>query len=74
MGPVRGAGFPCHHFVPRQVVVAGEGVADRLSGSVTPVPVVDYPITHLVLAWLADQAYAPVAELVRIAQGLVPGA
>ena len=56
------------------VVVVGEGVADRLGGSVTPVPVVDYPITHLVLAWLADQAYAPVAELVRIAQGLVPGA
>ena len=56
------------------VVVVGEGVSDRLGGSVTPVPVVDYPITHLVLAWLADQAYAPVAELVRIAQGLVPGA
>jgi len=56
------------------VVVVGEGVADRLGAAVTIVPVIDYPITHLVLAWLADQAYAPVAELVRIAQGLVPGA
>jgi hypothetical protein len=56
------------------VVVVGEGVADRLGGAVTAVPVVDYPITHLVLAWLADQAYAPRAELVRIAQGLVPKA
>ena len=53
------------------VVVVGEGVADRLGGAVTAVPVVDYPITHLVLAWLADQAYAPRAELVRMAQGLV---
>jgi DNA-binding transcriptional LysR family regulator len=52
------------------VVVVGEGVADRLGGAVTAVPVVDYPITHLVLAWLADQAHAPRAELVRMAQRL----
>ena len=52
------------------VVVVGEGVADRLGGSVTPVPVVDYPITHLVLAWRANQAHAPRAELVRMARGL----
>ncbi len=52
------------------VVVVGEGVADRLGAAVTAVPVVDYPITHLVLAWPADQAHAPRAELVRMAQGL----
>jgi DNA-binding transcriptional LysR family regulator len=52
------------------VVVLGEGVADRLGAAVTAVPVVDYPITHLVLAWPADQAHAPRAELVRMAQGL----
>ena len=53
------------------VVVVGEGVADRLGTAVTAVPVVDYPITHLVLAWPADQAHAQRAELVRTAQGLV---
>jgi DNA-binding transcriptional LysR family regulator len=52
------------------VVVVGEGVADRLGAAVTAVPVVDYPITHLVLAWPADQAHAARAELVRAAQGL----
>jgi DNA-binding transcriptional LysR family regulator len=52
------------------VVVVGEGVADRLGAAVTAVPVVDYPITHLVLAWSADQAHAPRAELVRMAQEL----
>ncbi|HEY3714247.1 MAG TPA: LysR family transcriptional regulator [Jatrophihabitantaceae bacterium] len=52
------------------VVVVGEGVADRLGAAVTAVPVVDYPITHLVLAWPADQAHAPRAELVRMAQRL----
>jgi hypothetical protein len=52
------------------VVVVGEGVADRLGTAVTAVPVVDYPITHLVLAWPAGQAHAPRAELVRMAQGL----
>jgi DNA-binding transcriptional LysR family regulator len=52
------------------VVVVGEGVADRLGAAVTAVPVVDYPITHLVLAWPAEQAHAPRAELVRTAQGL----
>ena len=52
------------------VVVVGEGVADRLGAAVTAIPVVDYPITHLVLAWPADQAHAPRADLVRIAQGL----
>jgi len=52
------------------VVVVGEGVADRLGTAVTAVPVVDYPITHLVLAWPADQAHAPRAELVRTARGL----
>jgi LysR family transcriptional regulator, benzoate and cis,cis-muconate-responsive activator of ben and cat genes len=52
------------------VVVVGEGVADRLGAAVTAVPVVDYPITHLVLAWPADRAHAPRAELVRTAHGL----
>jgi LysR family transcriptional regulator, benzoate and cis,cis-muconate-responsive activator of ben and cat genes len=52
------------------VVVVGEGVADRLGAAVTAVPVVDYPITHLVLAWPAGQAHAPRAELVRMAQTL----
>jgi DNA-binding transcriptional LysR family regulator len=52
------------------VVVVGEGVADRLGATVTAVPVVDYPVTHLVLAWAADQAHAPRAELVRMGQGL----
>jgi DNA-binding transcriptional LysR family regulator len=52
------------------VVVVGEGVADRLGAAVTAVPVVDYPITHLALAWSADQAHAPRAELVRMAQEL----
>jgi len=52
------------------VVVVGEGVADRLGAAVTAVPVVDYPVTRLVLAWAADQAHAPRAELVRMAQGL----
>jgi DNA-binding transcriptional LysR family regulator len=52
------------------VVVVGEGVADRLGSAVTAVPVDDYPITHLVLAWPADQAHAPRAELVRMARGL----
>jgi DNA-binding transcriptional LysR family regulator len=52
------------------VVVVGEGVADRLGAAVTAVPVVDYPITHLVLAWPADQAHAPRAELVRMAERL----
>jgi DNA-binding transcriptional LysR family regulator len=55
------------------VVVVGEGVADRLGAAVTAVPVVDYPITHLVLAWPAGQAHAPLAELVRMARGLAPG-
>ena len=54
------------------VLVVGEGVTDRLGADVTAVPVVDYPITHLVLAWLAGQAHAPRAELVRIAQELAP--
>ena len=45
-------------------------MTDRLRAAVTAVPVVDYPITHLVLAWPADQAHAPRAELVRMAQGL----
>jgi hypothetical protein len=53
------------------LVVVGEGLADRLGGAVTAVPVVDYPVTHLVLAWPADQAHAPRAELVRMAGGLV---
>jgi DNA-binding transcriptional LysR family regulator len=52
------------------VVVVGEGVADRLGAGVATVPVIDYPITHLVLAWPADQAHAPRAELVRMAQEL----
>jgi DNA-binding transcriptional LysR family regulator len=52
------------------VLVVGEGVADRLGATVAAVPVVDYPVTHLVLAWAADQAHAPRAELVRMAQGL----
>ncbi|MDX6229318.1 MAG: hypothetical protein QOI76_2708 [Frankiales bacterium] len=52
------------------VIVVGEGVADRLGGAVTAVPVVDYPITHLVLAWLAAQAHAPRGELVGLAQRL----
>lgn len=52
------------------VVVVGEGVADRLGAAVTAVPVVDYPITHLVLAWPADQAHAPRAELVQMAREL----
>jgi DNA-binding transcriptional LysR family regulator len=52
------------------VVVIGEGVADRLGAAVTAVPVVDYPITHLVLAWPADQAHAARESLVRMAQGL----
>jgi DNA-binding transcriptional LysR family regulator len=52
------------------VVVVGEGVADRLGGAVTAVPVIDYPITHLVLAWPAGHAHAPRAELVRMAQKL----
>jgi hypothetical protein len=33
-------------------------------------PGVDYPITHLVLAWPPDQAHAARAELVRVAQRL----
>jgi len=53
------------------VVVVGEGVADRLGAAVSAVPVVDYPITHLVLAWPADQPHAPRAELVRTAQRLI---
>jgi DNA-binding transcriptional LysR family regulator len=53
------------------VVVVGEGVADRLGAAVTAVPVVDYPVTHLVLAWAAGQAHAPRGELVRMAQGLI---
>jgi DNA-binding transcriptional LysR family regulator len=52
------------------VVVVGEGVADRLGAAVTAVPVIDYPITHLVLAWPAEQAHAPGAELVRLADRL----
>jgi DNA-binding transcriptional LysR family regulator len=61
------------------VVVVGDGVADRLGAFVTAVPVIDYPITHLVLAWPSGQAHAPRAELVRLAQelprrgGLAPG-
>jgi DNA-binding transcriptional LysR family regulator len=54
------------------VVVVGEGVADRLGATVTAVPVVDYPVTQLVLAWPADQAHASRAELIRLAQGLAP--
>jgi LysR family transcriptional regulator, benzoate and cis,cis-muconate-responsive activator of ben and cat genes len=54
------------------VVVVGEGVADRLGASVVAVPVVDYPITHLVLAWPADQAHAARAELVRMVQDQGP--
>ena len=64
---------PCsHHRVARGllVVVVGEGVADRLGAFVTAVPVIDYPITHLVLAWPSGQANAPRAELVRLAQEL----
>jgi hypothetical protein len=49
-------------------VVVGEGVADRLGAGVTAVPVVDYPITHLVLAWLAGEAHPARAELVRMVQ------
>jgi LysR family transcriptional regulator, benzoate and cis,cis-muconate-responsive activator of ben and cat genes len=52
------------------VIVVGEGVADRLGAAVTAVPVVDYPITHLVLAWPADQAHASRGELVGLAQRL----
>ena len=52
------------------VVVIGEGMADRLGAAVTAVPVVDYPITRLVLAWPADQAHAARDELVRMAKGL----
>jgi LysR family transcriptional regulator, benzoate and cis,cis-muconate-responsive activator of ben and cat genes len=52
------------------VAVVGEGVADRLGAAVSAVPVIDYPITHLVLAWPAGQAHAPRAELIRLAQGL----
>jgi DNA-binding transcriptional LysR family regulator len=52
------------------VIVVGEGVADRLGAAVTAIPVVDYPITHLVLAWPADQAHASRAELVELAQKL----
>jgi DNA-binding transcriptional LysR family regulator len=55
------------------VVVVGEGVADRLGAAVTAIPVVDYPTTHLVLAWPADQAHAPRAQLVRMARGLALG-
>jgi DNA-binding transcriptional LysR family regulator len=50
------------------VVVVGEGVADRLGAAVTAVPVVDYPITHLVLAWPAGQTHPARAELVRMVQ------
>jgi DNA-binding transcriptional LysR family regulator len=52
------------------VVVVGEGVADRLGAAVRAVPILDYPITHLALAWPAAQAHAPRAELVRMAKEL----
>jgi hypothetical protein len=52
------------------VVVVGEGVPDRQGAAVTIVPVIDYPITHLVLAWPANQAHALRAELIRVAEGL----
>ena len=52
------------------VVVVGEGVADRLGAAVTIVPVIDYPITHLVLAWPAAQVHGLRAELIRMAEGL----
>jgi DNA-binding transcriptional LysR family regulator len=53
------------------VIVVGEGVADRLGAAVTAVPVVDYPITHLVLAWPMDQVHASRSALVVLAQELV---
>jgi DNA-binding transcriptional LysR family regulator len=49
-------------------IVVGEGVADRLGAGVTAVPVIDYPITHLVLAWPADQTHAARVALVGLAQ------
>jgi DNA-binding transcriptional LysR family regulator len=52
------------------VIVVGEGVADRLGADVIAVPVVDYPITHLVLAWPADQANASRDNLVGLSQKL----
>jgi len=52
-------------------VVVGEGVADRLGVAVTAVPVADYPITRLVMAWPTDQPHTSRADLVRIARGLV---
>jgi DNA-binding transcriptional LysR family regulator len=54
------------------VIVVGEGVADRLGAGVTAVPVVDYPITHLVLAWPADQTHAARGALVALAQSGLP--
>jgi DNA-binding transcriptional LysR family regulator len=52
------------------VIVVGEGVADRLGAAVIAVPVIDYPITHLVLAWRAEHAHASRVELVGLAQRL----
>jgi LysR family transcriptional regulator, benzoate and cis,cis-muconate-responsive activator of ben and cat genes len=56
------------------VIVVGEGVADRLGADVTAVPVIDYPITHLVLAWPTDQTRASRVELVGVAERLLRGA
>jgi DNA-binding transcriptional LysR family regulator len=52
------------------VIVVGEGVADRLGAAVIAVPVIDYPITHLVLAWPSDHANASRDALVGLAHSL----
>jgi DNA-binding transcriptional LysR family regulator len=49
------------------VVVVGESVLDRLGGSVTAVPVVDFPTTRLVLAWPPDTPHAARTQLIDTA-------
>jgi hypothetical protein len=52
------------------VIVVGDGVTDRLGAAVTAIPVIDYPVTHLVLAWPTDQANTSRDELVGLARSL----
>ena len=52
------------------VVIAGEGVTDRLGRSVTAVPVLDMPNTDLVLSWNPRAPHPQVAEFVSTASAV----
>ncbi|MEU2622436.1 hypothetical protein ABZ642_30655 [Streptomyces sp. NPDC007157] len=58
----------------RLVVVVGHSVTDRLGSAVVGIPVTDLPPTDLRLAWPAESRDRRIANLLDLANSIVPSA